>query len=103
MAVIERIFRVPWSINCQEKFTYQVCGKYVVKRLIFHLFPKLNFPSRRQFSQDILLGLMEKTNELYIVSALVKCHSTIVSFDLWMFKGAYDVFALVINFQSNDQ
>ncbi len=45
---------------------------------------------------------MEKTNELYIVSTLVECHFAIVSFNLWMFKGAYDVFTLVINFLSND-
>jgi hypothetical protein len=45
---------------------------------------------------------VEKTNELYFVPTLVECHSTTTSFDLWMFKGAYDVFALVINFLNND-
>jgi len=45
---------------------------------------------------------VEKTNELYVVPALVECHYVIASFDLWMFKGAYDVFALVINFSSSD-
>ncbi len=34
------------------------------KRLIFRFCPKLNFLSRRQFSQDISLGLVEKRNEL---------------------------------------
>jgi len=34
-----------------------------MKRLIFHLCPKLNFPSRRQFSQEILSGLVEKTSQ----------------------------------------
>jgi hypothetical protein len=29
-----------------------------LKRLTMHLCPKLNFPSKRQFSQEILLGLM---------------------------------------------
>jgi hypothetical protein len=34
-----------------------------MKRLILHLCPKLNFPSRRQFSQEILPGLVEKTSQ----------------------------------------
>jgi len=45
---------------------------------------------------------MEKTNELYFVPALVECHFTTTSFDFWMFKRTYDVFALVINFLNND-
>jgi hypothetical protein len=69
-----------------------------LKCLIFHLYPKLNFPSRNQFSQDILLGLVKKINQLYVVPTLAKCHSVTTSFDLWMFKGACDLFALVINF-----
>jgi hypothetical protein len=72
------------------------------KCLILHFHPKLNFPSKRQISQDILLGLVEKTNELYVVPALVECHYVIASFDLWMFKGIYNVFALVIIFSSSD-
>ncbi len=70
--------------------------------LILCICPKLNFPSKKQFSHDILLGLMEKTNELYVVPTLVECHSITTNFDLWMSKGTYDVFALVINFVSND-
>jgi hypothetical protein len=69
-----------------------------LKRLILHFCPKLNFPSRNQFSQDILLGLMKKTNQLYVVLALAKCHYAITSFNLWMFNGVCYVFALVINF-----
>ncbi len=74
----------------------------LLKHLILCFCPKLNFPSRRRFSQDILLRLMEKTNKLYVVLALAKCHSATTSFDLWMSKEAYDVFALVIHFLSND-
>jgi hypothetical protein len=69
-----------------------------LKRLIIHLCPKLNFPSENQFSQDILLRLVNKTNQLYVVLALAECHFVTTCFDLWMFKGACDVFALVINF-----
>jgi len=34
-----------------------------LKRLIFHFYPKLNFPSKRQFSQDILPKIVKKTNQ----------------------------------------
>jgi hypothetical protein len=73
-----------------------------LKRLVLCLCPKLDFPSRRQFPQDILLGLMEKTNQLYVVLALAKCYFTTINFNLWMSKGTYNVFALVINFLNND-
>jgi len=45
---------------------------------------------------------MEKTNQLYILLALVECHYAIASFDFWMSKGAYDVFMLIINFLGSD-
>jgi hypothetical protein len=41
---------------------------------------------------------VEKTKQSYILLALVECHSTIASFDLWMSKGGHDIFALVIKF-----
>jgi hypothetical protein len=69
-----------------------------LKCLIFCLCPKLNFPSRRQFSQDILLRFMEKTNEFYVLLSLAKCYSTTTNFDLWMSEGTNDVFTLAIKF-----
>jgi hypothetical protein len=33
---------------------------------------------------------------------LTNCNSAIVNFDLWMSKGAHDIFALVINFLGFD-
>jgi hypothetical protein len=72
------------------------------ERLIFHLCPKLNFLFKRQFSQDILQGLVEKTNELYVFRTLAECYSTIASFDLQMSKGANDVCTLVIKILNND-
>jgi len=46
--------------------------------------------------------LMEKTIQTYVLPTLVECHSTTISFDMWMSKGTYNVFALVINFLAND-
>jgi hypothetical protein len=38
------IFRGPWSINCQEQFTYQVCGNYVVQTFDSPSFSKIKLP-----------------------------------------------------------
>ncbi len=54
----------------------------------------LNFPSNKCFLEEILPKLLEKRKLLHVLT-LVKCHSTIITFDLWMFEGAYDVFALL--------
>jgi hypothetical protein len=61
-----------------------------------HLCPKIVFPSIKQFFNELLFGLMEKTKQLYVLLALVECHSVTTSFDLWMSKVGHDIFALVI-------
>ncbi len=40
---------------------------------------------------------MEKTKQVYVLSKIIDYISTITRFDLWMFKGSHDIFALVIN------
>jgi hypothetical protein len=45
---------------------------------------------------------MEKTTKLYDLSTLIECHSTIVSFDMWMSKAGHVIFALVIYFLEDD-
>jgi hypothetical protein len=40
----------------------------------------------------------KKTKQLYVLPTLVDYYSVIRSFDLWMSKGAYDIFTIVINF-----
>jgi hypothetical protein len=71
-----------------------VCGSNIFVQNQTSL-PKGNF-------HKTLPRLVEKTNELYVLSTLVKCYFAIANFDLWMSKGIYDVFALVINFLSSD-
>jgi hypothetical protein len=73
-----------------------------LKWLTLHLCPKLNFTSKRQFSQETLPRLVEKTTQLYVFLTLAKCHFATTSFDFWISKGAYDVFAFVINFLGKD-
>ncbi len=41
---------------------------------------------------------MEKIKQLYVLLALINCYSITTSFDLWLSKGAYDIFALIIKF-----
>jgi hypothetical protein len=53
-----------------------------LKNLILHLCPKLNFLSKRQFSQEILPGLVEKTSQQYVLLTLAYCFSVIVSYDI---------------------
>jgi hypothetical protein len=42
--------------------------------------------------------LVQKTKDVYVLLELFLCMLTTTSFDLWMPKGTYDIFALVINF-----
>ncbi len=67
-----------------------------------HLCPRLVFPSKNLFFHQLLLGLVEKIKHLYVLPILLKCHYATTSFDLWMSKGKYDVFTLVINFLGVD-
>jgi hypothetical protein len=46
--------------------------------------------------------LMEKTKYFFVFPTLAKCHYATTSFNLLMSKGAYNIFALVINFLKND-
>jgi hypothetical protein len=41
---------------------------------------------------------VEKNKQTYFFPLLDECYCVTVNVDLWMFKGAHDVFALVINF-----
>jgi hypothetical protein len=45
---------------------------------------------------------VKKSKQLYFLPCLAKHFSPISSFDLLMSKGAYDIFAIVINFLGKD-
>jgi len=65
-----------------------------------HLCPKVVFPPRKMFSQEVVVDLVEKTKQKYVLPKLKQCYSTTTSFDLFTSKGAHDVVALVISFLS---
>jgi len=50
----------------------------------------------------MLLDLVKKTKQACVLLILAKCVFITRSFDLWMSKGAHDVFALVLNFLKKD-
>jgi hypothetical protein len=58
----------------------------------------LCFFSRKMFSQDVLLDLIEKTKQTYVLLVLTNCVVVITSFDIWISKGEHDIFALVVSF-----
>jgi hypothetical protein len=68
-----------------------------LKRFNLHLCLRVVLSCRKQFSKEILPKLVEKTKQLYVLLALVNYYY-VTSFHLWMSKGAYDIFAFVINF-----
>jgi hypothetical protein len=39
---------------------------------------------------------------LYVQPTLAGCFFTTYTFDLWMLKGAHEIFAMVVNFIHND-
>jgi hypothetical protein len=45
---------------------------------------------------------VEKTKQIYVLPKLTNYIFATTSFDLWMSKGAHDIFALVMNFLGCD-
>jgi hypothetical protein len=80
----------------KNNLTIQFVKSVWFKKLAIHLCPKINFPSKRKFSQEILPNLVEKTNQLYVLLSLSKCYTIIVNFDLWMNKKIHDNIFVVI-------
>jgi hypothetical protein len=55
-----------------------------LKCFVMHLCPKVVFPLKKMFSQDVLLDLVEKIKQDYVLPKLKHCYSTRTSFCLWM-------------------
>ncbi len=50
----------------------------------------------------MLLNLIKKTKQTYVLLILAKCVFTLANFDLWVFEMAHDVFAFIINLLKKD-
>ncbi len=58
----------------------------------------MQFPSCKIFSNDVLQNLVEKIKQIYVLLMLHDCKTATASSNLWMSKGANDIFSLIINF-----
>jgi hypothetical protein len=47
---------------------------------------------------EVFSTMVKKTLDLHVLPNLASIAIVITSFDLWMFKGSVNIFALVINF-----
>jgi hypothetical protein len=72
----------------KKKFANPIYGLFSLNIWLYicNLCPIIHFLFRWQLSQEILLGLVEKTNQLYDL-ALVKYDYAITNFNIQMFKG----------------
>jgi hypothetical protein len=50
---------------------------------------------------DVLPNIVKKTKEKYVLPSLTSCVTCTTSFNLWMFHGGHDTFAMVVNFIDN--
>jgi hypothetical protein len=72
-----------------------------LKFLVMHLCSRVVFTSRKIFSQEVLVDLVEKMKQKYVLPKLKQCYFA-TSCDLWMSKGTHDVFILVIGFLNEE-
>jgi hypothetical protein len=62
----------------------------------------VQFPFQIFFLNDVLLSFVEKTKQKYVLLLLDNYIIIIASFEVWMSKGARDIFALVVNISRVD-
>jgi hypothetical protein len=69
--------------------------------MAYKLCPRVIFPSRKVFVDDVFFGLVEKTILTYVHSTFANYILGTYTFTLWMSKCVHDVFTIVVNFLSN--
>jgi hypothetical protein len=72
-----------------------------LKHFVMHYVQKVVFPSKKNcFHNRFYLIWWKRQNN--VLPKLKKCCSLVANFDLWICKGAHDVFALRISFWGMD-
>jgi hypothetical protein len=66
--------------------------------LVLRLYPHVVFPSWATFVEEVLPAMVKTTMQLHVLPRLAEATTLLASFDLWMFRGGMDTFALVINY-----
>jgi hypothetical protein len=69
-----------------------------MKCLVSHFCFQVVFLFKKYFYSEILINLVKKTKQKYVFPKGANCIFAIANFDLWMFKGAHNIFTLVVNF-----
>lgn len=69
-----------------------------LRKLVLHQCGQVIFPSRQLLVDEVFPSMVAKTMDRYILPSITKCVTPIASFDLWMSRGGFDTFALIINF-----
>jgi len=69
----------------------------MTKTVNFTFMSKAKFPFQKTIFTRNIKRLVKKTKQLYVLLAFAECHFATTSFDFWIFKGAYNVFGLIIN------
>ncbi len=77
-------------------FLTLMVGSIWFQRLTYKLCSKMVFPSK--FVEKVMLSPMQKTLLEYVQHVLTTCVLAMCTFDIWMLKGAHNVFVVVINF-----
>jgi hypothetical protein len=72
-----------------------VHGKYLDEMFSLAFMSWNGLSLRKQYHQEVLFNLVEKTKQKYLLSKSTKGNIS-TSFDLWMFQGAHVIFTLWI-------
>lgn len=75
---------------------FRIIEDPLFRACFLHLDPRLNFPSRSKFHRDVKVLTREFENKL--IHELSACEAGIILYDLWMSRGALDLFGLVHRF-----
>jgi hypothetical protein len=95
-------FKGHWFVSCQKQPTYLICGEYLAQMFGSTYLSKIKLPIQKAIFTRHITNVSGEGKLIICCFALVECYSTTTSFNLWMSRRTYDVFALVINFLSSD-
>jgi hypothetical protein len=69
-----------------------------LKRLVLHQCGQVTFPSRQQLGNEVIPSMVNKTMEHHVLPTLANAITVIATFDMWMLRGCFNTFVLVVNY-----
>jgi hypothetical protein len=70
----------------------------MAKKALYAFMSSMQFPPQKNFSIDVQLSLVKKIKQNCVLFLLDDFTTITINFDVEMFKGAHNIFALVVNF-----